>query len=86
MSTRQLSATYARVTETYTRTTPIVPNQQIRALDNDSQILLGLLPELLAPVIQISNLVLSAFFFSTELTSRIFAYPDTHLSDLGYGL
>ncbi|KAI9462289.1 hypothetical protein BJY52DRAFT_138795 [Lactarius psammicola] len=46
----QISASYARVTETYTRTTPIVTNRQIRALDNDSQFLLGLLPELLAPL------------------------------------
>ena len=90
MSTRQISATYARVTETHTRTTPIVPNRHIRTLDNDSQFLLGLLPELLAPLIMSCHpnihLGLVGFFVLTELTSRISAYPDLHLSDLGYGL
>lgn len=64
--------------------------QTIRALDNDSQFYLGLFPELLAPFIMSSNpniqLGLVGFFVSTELTSRIFAYPALHLSDLGCGL
>ncbi|KAH9050516.1 hypothetical protein EDB84DRAFT_380475 [Lactarius hengduanensis] len=66
---RQISASCARVTETYTRTTPIVTNLQIRALDNDSQIMLGLLPELLAPLVSDPNIQLGlvGFFFQRNL-------------------
>jgi hypothetical protein len=32
------------------------------------------------------QLGLVGFFVSTELASRIFAYPALHLSDLGFGL
>ncbi|KAH9997799.1 hypothetical protein BJV74DRAFT_254673 [Russula compacta] len=42
--TRHVGASYARVTETYTTTTPNDTNRRIRAFDNDSQVFSWSLP------------------------------------------
>jgi hypothetical protein len=62
MSTRQIGANYARVTETDTTTTPIAATGEPALLTMIHRSFLGWYPELLSRlnVIQISNFVLSA--------------------------